>query len=916
MDPISALSIAAGIVAFVDFGAKVVSLCLEIQGSENGRPAALSALETELRDLSGNASHARDKVASLQARYPGQAESLARLAAECTQAEKDLRSLTDSLRPKPGHGLRARGAQVLVSARGIWKQGDVEALRGRLRSIREQTMMSVIMCISDDVAKSSAKLDSVDRGVEEALDILHPLKMTIDNLQPEFHNISRSQPLATALERDKIAEGLWTTIATADQPDPSQTFPVRIGEPFKDSSHIHRKILRSLELDDMKARESQIDNAFPETFQWLLGDDGPDSGKPSARPPTKFKEWLESQGNEPPFWITGKPASGKSTLMKFICIQNQVQTHLRVWSGQLGLLTCSVYFWNAGSSGQKSQVGLLSTLLHQLLYQRPDLCHAVAPRRYLYFQVAGTDSPDPPDWDAEELREGIFRFVSQIEGANRLAIFIDGLDEYEGDHEKLVSFLRKLHHKYNIKLCVSSRPWNIFRDEFRTSPALKMELLTKPDIEKYVRTRIGSSPAFQELRPLYFDSVEELESQIIEKADGVFLWVVLVVEKIIATARENNDLREIWRVFNDLPPGLEELYDSMRKRLGPAHREKAARMYQLLFRWNEIASCAFGALEFWMAINCHDPTDVQPCPSEDQVPEIVPMLERRLAGATGGILQVFRMDTLLSHSGTISVGFLHRTAFDWLRAMRYQIIEDGPENYDPGLALTSVIVSRLNRDVFDEEAYHSRVRIDDAFAAGRSCNPLPETRSKLLAIIEQLHVARNKYLRSVDIDFLSSYQDSTVRSYLAARFLCSPYLQARLESGSRTTGLEFPRKLHGVLTMLRDKSRPVGLADRIMEVVVLDVKTTETIPFLNMRLKTFEALLQARFAPRFLFEGDIVVKVKYQYEPKRFWKALQDGLKGKGFVELTREDSDLDSSMIMSTPRRRRWYDAFWSTDE
>jgi hypothetical protein len=895
MDPINALSIAAGIVAFVDFGAKVVSLYLEIQESE-GRPAALSDLETELRELSGNASHARDKVASLQAQYPGQAESLARLAAECTRAEKDLRSLTDSLTPKPGHGLRARGAQVLVSVRGIWKQGDVEALRGRLRSIREQTMMSVMMCISDDVAKTCAKLDSVDRGVEEALDILHPLKMTIDKLQPEFHNISRSQPLATALERDKIAKGLWSTIATADEPDPSQTFPARIGKPFKDSSHIHKKILRSLELDDMKARESQIDNAFPETFQWLLGEDGPDSGKPSARPPTKFKEWLESQGNEPPFWITGRPASGKSTLMKFICTQNQVQTHLRVWSGQFELLTCSVYLWNAGSSGQKSQVGLLSTVLHQLLYQRPDLCHAVAPRRYLYFEVAGTDSPDPPDWEIEELRDCIFRFVSQIEGANRLAIFIDGLDEYEGDHEKLVSFLKKLHHNFNIKLCVSSRPWNIFRDEFRTSPSLKMELLTKPDIEKYVRTRLGSSPAFQELRLPYSDSVEDLESQIIEKADGVFLWVVLVVEKVTATARENNDLREIWRVFNDLPPGLEELYDSMRKRLDPAHREKAARMYQLLFRWNEIASCPFGALEFWMAINCDDPTDVQPCPSEDQVPEIVPMLERRLAGATRGILQVFRMDTSLSHSGTTSVGFLHRTAFDWLRAMRYQIIEDGPQNYDPGLALTSVIVSRLNCDVFDEEAYHSRVCIDDVFAAGRSCNPLPETRSKLLAIIEQLHVGnqntRRKYLGSVEAD-LSSYPDSAVRSYLAARFLCSPYLQARLESGSRTTGLEFPRKLHGLLTLFRDHS-PLELAENILHAVVLDVDTTEKIPFLNMRLKTFETLLQARFFPRFFFESDIGGRVKYQHHPRRFWKALHDGLKGKGFVEITREDSDSD----------------------
>lgn len=70
MDPLSALSIATGIVTFVDFGAKLVSLSLEIKKSEEGRPAALSALMVESRDLSGHAAHARRKIASLQVRYP------------------------------------------------------------------------------------------------------------------------------------------------------------------------------------------------------------------------------------------------------------------------------------------------------------------------------------------------------------------------------------------------------------------------------------------------------------------------------------------------------------------------------------------------------------------------------------------------------------------------------------------------------------------------------------------------------------------------------------------------------------------------------------------------------------------------------------------------------------------------------
>src|SRR5690348_12450845 len=104
MDPLSVLSIATGIVTFVDFGAKLVSLSLEIKKSDEGRPAALSALMVESRDVSGHATHARDKISSLQVRYPCQSESFTRLDAECVQAEKDLQKLADSLTVQPGAG--------------------------------------------------------------------------------------------------------------------------------------------------------------------------------------------------------------------------------------------------------------------------------------------------------------------------------------------------------------------------------------------------------------------------------------------------------------------------------------------------------------------------------------------------------------------------------------------------------------------------------------------------------------------------------------------------------------------------------------------------------------------------------------------------------------------------------------------
>ncbi|KAK3897559.1 hypothetical protein C8A05DRAFT_38884 [Staphylotrichum tortipilum] len=81
MDPLSALSIATGIVTFIDFGAKLVTLYIEIQKFDDGRTAALSALESESRELSGYSLHAQTNIAALKARYPRQAEALTRLTA-------------------------------------------------------------------------------------------------------------------------------------------------------------------------------------------------------------------------------------------------------------------------------------------------------------------------------------------------------------------------------------------------------------------------------------------------------------------------------------------------------------------------------------------------------------------------------------------------------------------------------------------------------------------------------------------------------------------------------------------------------------------------------------------------------------------------------------------------------------------
>ncbi|EXK83448.1 hypothetical protein FOQG_12310 [Fusarium oxysporum f. sp. raphani 54005] len=696
MDPLSAFSLATGIVTFVDFGSKVLSQFSETRQSQSGRPAVLPTIEAESKNLSEKAKHARNKVATLQDLYPRRFESLSRLTEDCTRAEKQPQILLNSLTAKSDQGFKALKSQALVSVRGILKQGEINSLENLLKSIRDQIMMDVIMCISlddrENITKSSARINTMDKGVEHLQKTLNDMKTKIEDLQPVFHNISRGRS-ANMRDRERIASGLWVSIATADQVAPYASLETCIEDaPYSahNNNHICKRTLDGLEFKDMMAREGLIEDPFPETFQWLLEDEHPDI----------------------------------------------IQEHLRRWSGDLRLLTCKVYPWNPGPIGQKSQSSLLRTMFYQLLLEKPDLCPLVASKQYKYFQLAGTDAPGPPEWTIEELRDSVRQVVFETKSTHRLPIFIDGLDEYKGDLKSLTSFVKQLHSHKRIKLCISSRPWNVFRDEFKVYPSLRMELFTRPDIEKYVHGRMKTSSAFQELRIVDPDSVEKLEFGIIEKAEGVFLWVVLVVEKLITTARDNNDLHAIWKEFTALQPGLEDLYASMRRRMDQSLLQGASKMYQLLFSWKEIRNRSISAPDFWMAINCHDPGEPQDYPTNNKTEGIVRALERRVAGHTGGMLQV-RCDT--PKATRTSVDFLHRTVFDWLQSNRPTIIRDGRTEYDPSLVLASALVSRLrhyNKSGSDIEYAFTTIR--DVFHFGRSCNNCAGSRMNLLRIIARL----------------------------------------------------------------------------------------------------------------------------------------------------------------------------------
>ncbi|KAJ1324126.1 DnaA-like protein [Microdochium nivale] len=118
-----------------------------------------------------------------------------------------------------------------------------------------------------------------------------------------------------------------------------------ISKEVKDRSVRKRmsSIIKQIRFDDMLDREHRITTAHESTLHWLF--QGP--SKEHIKNWCDFAAWLRS--NDRIYWVTGKPGSGKSTLMKFLAKDVQTHQHLQAWSQSQPLITAHFYFWNSGS---------------------------------------------------------------------------------------------------------------------------------------------------------------------------------------------------------------------------------------------------------------------------------------------------------------------------------------------------------------------------------------------------------------------------------------------------------------------------------------------------------------------------------------------------------------------------------------
>ena len=354
----------------------------------------------------------------------------------------------------------------------------------------------------------------------------------------------------------------------------------------------------------------------------------------------------------------------------------------------------SFFLWNIGSVEQSSQDGLARGLLYHVLEQNPTLISAVLPHMWQEAQNGTSDLRVLSDIETKIA----FQNLGAVSTNGAFAFFIDGLDEFTGNERDGISFVKSLATSANIKLLVSSRPVDTCIAAFSSAPQLRLQDLTRPDIEVYINDIVRSHPYIAEYKFVSRQIVQELIEDIQNKASGVFLWVVLACRTLIEGFEAYDDGEELRHRVDDLPPELESLFRHILNSLPPRFLQQAAKLLQVCYTSHllqiepDISALALAwAHEKDMKISSLG--DFTPVSLDDQVAKCS-MLEGRLRSRCRGFLEIYpRVDREFP-----IVDFMHRTVFEFLSirdVWKLDCLQIHDPEFDVGTVLAYMTCYRL-----------------------------------------------------------------------------------------------------------------------------------------------------------------------------------------------------------------------------
>jgi ankyrin repeat protein len=234
------------------------------------------------------------------------------------------------------------------------------------------------------------------------------------------------------------------------------------------------------------------------------------------------------------------------------------------------------FFFNArGSHLEKSPLGLFRSVLHQILQRDHQLLTEMLQDFEEKERTRGK-SGGQWEWHLTELQY-FLKLAFAKPNKHRTMIFVDALDECdERSIRDLVHYFRSVtDFAYaagsDLNICLSSRHYPAIT--VRRCPEITVEYGNRADIVRYVNAKLHDSSQVD-------STISSLAAEIVWKASGIFLWVVLVVEMLIEMIDDGKTVKDMEDILNDVPMDLEELFSNLFRTLKPNERPKAVKLLQ------------------------------------------------------------------------------------------------------------------------------------------------------------------------------------------------------------------------------------------------------------------------------------------------------------------------------------------------
>lgn len=461
-------------------------------------------------------------------------------------------------------------------------------------------------------------------------------------------------------------------------------------------ARVRSQFISMFRYDSMFDREAGVAEAHADTLKWVFEESSGDTHTSD-----NFSRWLQSEDQV--YWITGKPGSGKTTLMKYISGRQQRCTpHLLRWARDQPLFIATHYFWSGSNEKTKIQSsveGLYRTLLTQILEAYPESAPHVSPRRWETFCLFSRDSEVP---GITELGVMLSKAIEHVSSVAKVCLFIDGLDECEGNNDDLndlITWVKTLNESSSVKFCLASRPWPIFDDALRDRPHLRMENCNMKDIQQYAWGRFHDDSNFRAEMRIEATPYNQILDELVTKAEGVFLWVHLVCTQLLQASSRGALGGELWQMLNELPVDMEELYAHILDNLD--QKDHAAKYFRLLQTCSGRPDALIFSFsddigedsEFSMKIPQNPLTSAQ---LQYRATELKERVNSRCRGLLSLSVEPLDSVEVTSPFDVGTIQFCHRSVRDFLKMYNIQKKLDDmlEEPFDPHLRLCSAYSAR------------------------------------------------------------------------------------------------------------------------------------------------------------------------------------------------------------------------------